>query len=304
MLLQQATNDVIQDVQIQLTQMVPSASWTTTLEQVFSVESAFVGFIPEASEVTNGVKVALALGTVAMQRSADHTNSASGQALKAQENAEVEASDLAGNAADEFASTLVTLGNEFDRIVSDWGRLKTVGGPLLNDQVPWDSNAAGLLLRGYDRLVRRDLYSKLIMANAQVAYYPYISDESYNHDSYDTNDDCFWSNYNIDPYFKLGSRAILFYPSGAPNTDNNPGNRCCDYPHDYDWAMWALVFTQDLEHNCPVNQTQPSTFGLFEPLDPDNQDNLGAYRLWFFTREGYTINQNNSEQPCYDGAGC
>ncbi len=303
LLLQQATNDVLSDLQIQLTQTVPSQSWSTTLEQVFGVASALAGFIPEASTVTAGVQTALALGTAAMNEAAAYTNSAGGQALKAQENEEVQASDLAGNAADEFASTLVTLGNEFDRIVSDWGRLKTVGGPLLNDQVPWDSNAAGLLLRSYDRLVRRDLYTKLIMANAQVAYFPYISDESYNHNSYGSYD-CTWSQDNIDPYWQLATQPFLFYPSGAANTDNLPNNRCCNYPHDYDWAMWALVFPQNLEHECPVYQTQPSTFGLFQPLDPNNQDALGAYRLWFFTREGYMINQNNSQQPCYDGSGC
>jgi hypothetical protein len=303
LLLQQATNDVIQDLQIQLTQMVPKASWTTTLEQVFNVESALVGFIPEASEVTNGVKVALALGTVAMQRSADHTNSASGQSLKAQENAEVQASDLAGNAADEFASTLITLGNEFDRIVSDWGRLKTVGGPLLADQVPWDSNATGLLLRGYDRLVRRDLYTKLIMANAQVIQYPYTSDEAFTTDtSYQHGDfECAWDSENLSNYWQIPAKPLLFYPSGQPNTDYNNG-RCCNYPNDFDWGIWALVFTQHSSDDCARDHTQPSTFGLFQPLDPNNSDALGSYRLWFFTQEGYDVNVTNNTVPCYDAS--
>jgi hypothetical protein len=283
---------------------VSRPGWSAILTQVFGVSSQLVGFVPIGSQISNGVKTALAIGTAAMNLAGNHTNSADGKVLKAQENEEDEAGKLAGDAADEFSQTLVTLGNEFDRSVSDWGRLKTLGGPLLADQVPWDATASGLLLRGYDRLVRRNLYTNLIKANAEVTYYSYTSDESFNHDTYDTDHVCFWSQYQIDPYWQQGTRPNLFYPSGAPNTDTNPGNRCCDYPHDYDWAIWALVFTNNNGESCAVDSAQPSPFGLFDPLDLNNPDALGSYRLWFFTREGYVTNPNHNEQPCYDGAGC
>lgn len=54
-----------------------------------------------------------------------------------------------------------------------------------------------------------------------------------------------------------------------------------------------------------MSRTQPDTtqFGLFQPLDPNNSNSLGAYRLWFYTREGYKINQYNDVRPCYDGSG-
>ena len=47
-----------------------------------------------------------------MNEAASYTNSPAGLALKAQENSEIQAGDLAGKAADAYASTLVTIGNE------------------------------------------------------------------------------------------------------------------------------------------------------------------------------------------------
>ncbi len=300
LLLQQATDEVIDNLQVQLTQPVRRQSWTTTLETIFGVESALVGFIPEASTVTAGLQTALAIGTGSLWETSAYTNSASGVALRAQENAEVEAGDLAGNTADEFAANLITVGNEFDRIVTDWGRLKTLGGPLLADQVPWDGNVSGTLLEGYDRLIRRDLYTKLLQANAQVIYYPYIQDDSFIGNTFwGSGYLCSWDDENIDPYWQLANAPLLFYPSGALNTDNEDSN-CCGYPHGYDWAVWALVYSQNNGASCAIQTTQPSTFGLFKPLDPDDPNALGAYRLWFFTRQGYKVNTNTEQTPCYD----
>jgi hypothetical protein len=304
LLLQQDTNNVLENLQIQLTQPVPRQSWTTTLGLVFGVESTLVGYIPGASAVTGGVKTALTLGTLAMNRAAAHTNSAGGQALKAQENAEDQAAKLAGDAADEFAQTLISLGNEFDRIVSDWGRLKAVGGPLLNDQVPWDSNATGMLLEGYDRLVQRNLYTKLIMVNSQIDFFYLITDQSFIGDTEYANDECTWKEQNIDPYWQLASEPLLFYPSGKANTDGRQGNRCCNYPHDSNWGIWALIFNGNSQDTCTVSDPQPSTFGLFQPLDPNNPSALGMYRLWFFTRSGYKSYPPSSQPtPCYE-VGC
>jgi hypothetical protein len=42
------------------------------------------------------------------------------------------------------------------------GRLKTLGAPMLAGQVPWDGNAAGILLQGYERLVRREFVTQLL----------------------------------------------------------------------------------------------------------------------------------------------
>jgi hypothetical protein len=56
-------------------------------------------------------------------------------------NEEVAEADLAQHAADEYTDSLVTLGNDFKRVVTDWGRLKTVGGPISTGQLVWDPSA-------------------------------------------------------------------------------------------------------------------------------------------------------------------
>ncbi len=318
LLLQQAQDDVLANLtQVQLTDMVPAHSLSGTLEDLFSVAAGLAGFIPGGGAITAGVKTALALGTVAVKDSASTTNSPTGQALRTQENVEIAAGNLAGQAADEFAQTLVSLGDQFDRIVIDWGRLKTLGGPLLANQVPWDSNVTGYLLRSFDTLTRRDMYTKLIGSPnvAEVEYYSYVTDQAYIGDTFSntSNDVCTWSEgNNIDPYYQLANRPVLFYPSGAPNTDTEDtrgqqgsGSSVHFYPFDYQWAVWALVLDSEGGHECAVQHGQPdaTVYGLFKPLDPNDTSALGAYRLWFFTRRGLPSFANGSQQtPCYDGS--
>ena len=208
--------------------------------------------------------------------------------------------------------TLIQLGNQFDRVVTDWGRLKTVGAPLLANQLPWDSNASGSLLRSYNRVILREFYTKLLQSVAQVEHYPYTSDHAFSTDTFKPGNSvqayCSYStgNYNVDPYWSSATVPVLFYPSGVANTDNNPNDGDgTNYPYDYAWATWGLVFNQHSSDRCPMSHAQPNTtqFGLFAPLDPNDPNSLGAYRLWFFTRKGYATNTYTDVQPCYDGSG-
>ncbi len=299
LLLQAAQDQVTQNLQIDLKTSAKSASWLTILGDTLGAAGLIA---PLAGGPVGGpLATAISFATFAVHEAAEHSNTPAGTSLEAQENLEVTAGTLASSAASEYAQSLVTLGNQFDRVVTDWGRLKTVGAPLQAGQLPWDSNAAGYLLQAYDRTIQREFYTKLIQSNAQVIYYPYVTDQSYIGDTgYGSGNECFYEQQNVDPYWQLPSVSLLFYPSGAPNTDTNNGNRCCAYPHDYDWAIWALVYSQNNSDDCPMSDTQPSTFGLFEPLDPNNPDTLGTYRLWFYTRKGYVINTNNNTVPCYD----
>ena len=56
------------------------------------------------------------------------------------------------------------------------------------------------------------------------------------------------------------------------------------YPYDFIWSSWAPVYTKNKSDTCPFTDTLPATFGLFDPLDQDNPDALGVYRVWWFTR--------------------
>ena len=138
-------------------QSAKSASWLGILGDVFKVVGSVSSFIPaEASPgVGTAIATACSLATLATQVAADETTTSAGTAIAAEEAIETHAGEIAAKAADEYARTLVQLGNQFDRVATDWGRLKTLGAPLLSNQLPWDANASGLLLQTYNRVILR-----------------------------------------------------------------------------------------------------------------------------------------------------
>jgi hypothetical protein len=304
LLLEQATNEVVNNLQIDLTTPSSPIRWLRILNDVLGVVGTASNLLalggPQAGAAGGAIRFATGLGAMIANQVAGTTNTPAGSPLKAIENEEITAADLAARAADDFASTIASLGTHFDRIVTDWGRLKTVGAPLAANQLPWDQNAAGLLLASYDRLVRRELYTQLLQANSVVNYYSYISDSQQIVTTYyGSGDYCYW------PDDVAANPQVLFYPSGQPNTDDEDPHGT-SFPYDYQWAIWALTFEHLHGTHCPSNHDNPypNTFGLFEKLDPGNPQALGAYRLWFYTREGYQTVPGGENTPCYDGAGC
>jgi hypothetical protein len=232
-----------------------------------------------------------------MDQVADATNTQAGTSLQAEESADTTAGNMANKAANEFSRSLVSVGNQFDRLVSDWGRLKTLGAPLAANQIAWDSTASGILLQSYDTRVSREYYTQLLQANTVVQVVPYTGDSISVEETFTTSNDlCDWGS------FIQQNPQLLYYPNGFVNNDDNDPNGT-DYPYDYQWGMWTLVFAQYQNESCPGNNHPfPSTFGLFEPLDPNNPEALGTYRLWFYTRENFPTVINNKNTPCYEGS--
>ncbi|HET6673717.1 MAG TPA: hypothetical protein VFG71_00185 [Nitrospiraceae bacterium] len=303
LLLQDDYDKVLKNVQVGLTTPVQSASWTNILSNVFGIETSLLNAIPEGGLVAAGTEIALTVGTVVANEAASRTNSPAGTPLQAQETQEIAAGELASKLADEFAATLISLGGDFDRIVTDWGRLKTLGAPLLAGQVPWDGNSAGLLLQGFDRLVQRELYAQLLPANFVVQQLPYtghdrfIQNTTYHHG----DDECDWEHF-------VNNKAVLYYPNGSVNNDSHD-DKAGKYPWEYQWGIWALTVAKYQNASCPGYSQKypntygyPDTFGLFQPLDPGNPDALGAYRFWFYTRGSLPSVTNNNNTPCYDAS--
>ncbi|MBV9036311.1 MAG: hypothetical protein JO182_17620 [Acidobacteriaceae bacterium] len=294
LLLQQAQNEVISNLQLDLNTPAQSPSWVSIVSDVFGVAQIVAGFTG-AGPVPVGT--ALSLGTFVLSKVSEYTNTPAGSSLKAEENVETTAGNMANKAANEFSLQLVSLGNEFDRIATDWGRLKRLGAPLLADEIPWDANASGILLQAYDRRVSREFYTKLLMPNTVIQVVPYTNDSIYIDLTFgNDNNRCEW------PKYVQNNPQLLYYPNGLPNTDKNDphGNA---FPYDYQWGMWTLIFAQHQGDECPgAHHPFPSTFGLFKPLDPGDPTALGMYRLWFYTRENYPVVINNSQTPCYDGS--
>jgi hypothetical protein len=304
LLLQDDGDKVLENLQVGLTTPAHAASWTGILSDVFGIGSSLLNAIPGGGIVAAGTEVALTVGTAIANQAASHTNSPAGTPLQAQENQEIAAGDLANQLADQFSATLVSLGGEFDRLVTDWGRLKTLGAPLLAGQIPWDDNVTGLLLEGYDRAVQRELYAKLLPTNFVVQHLPYTGhDRVVKNTAYDHGDEiCEWETY-------AKNNAVLYYPNGRINDDRHDSD-AGKYPWNYQWGIWALTLAKYQSDPCPGHDQNykttyhyPGTFGIFHPLDPSNPDALGAYRYWFYTRGSFQIIEQNDNRPCYD-TGC
>jgi hypothetical protein len=307
LLLQQDSSKVVENLQVELTTPAHPATWSVILNQVLGVASALSGFVPGGATVTNGVKTAIAVGSLIAAQAGAHTNTPAGSPLKAEENEEITVAQLAGTAADEFSNTLTSMGGEFDRIVSDWGRLKAMGAPLLGNQIPWDGNSAGQLLAAYDRLYQRDLYTKLLQANNVVQYMPYVG---HTHVITGADQNNAGSTCDFPSYFKKYP-ALLWYPNGSGNYDpndpngTNPNGGQHLFPYDYQWGVYTAVDTSYQGEGCVGNKHDyTNTFGLFSPLDPGNPDALGAYPYWVYTRQGWKNVTNNQLTPCYDEGDC
>jgi len=83
-------------------------------------------------------------------------------------------------AANQFADNLSSIGNDFNRVVSDWGRLSAVGEPIQNGKSTWDPSAAGPCLKVFDLSTRRRYY-QLLMANNSEFFVSHIqkADDEY-----------------------------------------------------------------------------------------------------------------------------
>ncbi|GJL57922.1 MAG: hypothetical protein NPIRA03_07790 [Nitrospirales bacterium] len=302
LLLQDDGDKILKNLQVGLTTPAHAASWTGILNDVFSIGSSLLNAIPGGGIVTAGTEVALTVGTAIASQAASHTNSPAGTPLQAQENQEIAAGNLANQLANQFSATLISLGSEFDRVVTDWGRLKTLAGPLLADQVPWDNNATGLLLQSYDRAVQRELYVQLLPTNFVVQHLPYTGHDLHVQKTSDGSDYiCDWEHF-------ANNKAVLYYPNGRINDDHHDAD-AGKYPKHFQWGIWALTLAKQQNEGCPGNKGNypntydyPDTFGLFQPLDPGNPDALGAYRFWFYTRGSFQTIENNHNQPCYDAS--
>ena len=315
LLLIEAQDRVLRDLQVDLNTPVHQPKWASITNSVLGVLggistiAGLAGAEAGGPIIATGLKTALALGQLGVTIAADETTKAAGTSLKAEENLEAVAAEVAANAAETYSATLGQVAGQFDRIVSDWGRLRAVGGPLAAGLIPWDNSASFLLMKAYDRVIRREFYTSLLQANAQITVFEQASAGPFNTNTWHAIDNtaaCHYDQTTINPYYGRvysgsGSSAqqlpILFYPSGQPNTLFSASN---SYPYDYSWSVWALVLSKNGTDLCPLSDPQPGTFGLFDPLDPDDAGGLGAYRLWWFTRNpGFAV----YTPPDYDHGG-
>lgn len=80
-------------------------------------------------------------------------------------NQQIAGSNLAQYAINQYTHSLVTLGHDLNRVLSDWGRLRMVCGTINSGQSQWDSTAGGYFLRAFNLTARRQFYPTLMASN-------------------------------------------------------------------------------------------------------------------------------------------
>jgi hypothetical protein len=274
-----------------------SSSWTGILSDVFNIMGPVGGLLPLADEATGGISggiyVALGVGSTLLNVASDEANDASGNPLAQQEAIETTASNLAQKAADEYAQNLIALGGQFDRIVTDWGRLKTVGSPLTNNQIPWDARATGILLQSFDLASRRKYFPQLLGANYYIDQEVYGSPDANYHDAY--YEDCDWYDIMNQADSSNQGGSYGFFPGARINgpLSTPAAGQSNLYPDNTWWDPWFVV--QDSgQAGCPQGELlPPGSFGLFDPVNPSNTSSLGIYKPWFYVRGGLPFHQEN-----------
>jgi hypothetical protein len=298
LILQQAEDDVIADVYTSTPPPQPPTAWSAFTQDVFPTLANLAGFAPGG----NYVKTALGIGTLVIDSTVERTNNANGQSQLMQRlaNQNVAASQLAQTAVDQYTESLISLGNDFNRIATDWGRMKAIGGPLASGQLQWDDSASGYFLRAFNLTARRQYYPALMRnSNFWIGHISYANPSYYPNDNqyyYDNNDGCGLGRIqrgqeSNDPAFA----GVAWYPGVIQSTNGNEKN-----PGAYWWDVWAFG-SPAINAKCPDGQsgTLPGTFGMFDPIDQNNPSALGLWKPYFFQRSGLKIYPNSN--PYYNG---
>jgi hypothetical protein len=292
LILQQASDDVQADIfkNSSPPATTPSA-WSTFTTDVFPTLSNLAGFIPGG----NAIKTALGIGTLVINSETERSNDANGnsQLMLSLAAEDIAASELAQFTVDQYTDSLVTLGNDFNRILSDWGRLKTLGGPMASGQLQWDSAAQGYFLRAFNLTVRRQFYPALIKADSSF----FVTHIRYGDDHYFASDDDFeWGNNEgcaISHFSQaqdhggfvdnVDYRGTAWYPGVIQANSGSGSNHGAFW-----WDIWALSHSPGTNDNCPDpagnNGSLPSTFGMFDPIDQNSTTGLGLWKAFFFNR--------------------
>jgi hypothetical protein len=92
--------------------------------------------------------------------------------------------------------------------------------------------------------------------------------------------------------------GAAWYPGVLQGAQSPDGSKT---PNAYWWDVWALGTYDATNSKCPDGSSDsplPSSFGMFDPINPNNTGALGIWKPYFFERSGITtIPQDNG---CYD----
>jgi hypothetical protein len=302
LLLTQDVNNIIGNIQFVNTSTSTNASCDTCIFQdSLTIAADAAGFVPILG---SALKLGFGVGNMVTSLTAEHTHDPNGRPLIEQQQDLVTAGTLAGSAAKQYQEILTSIGGNFDRTVSDWGRLQSVGQLLQTGAIIWDGSFEGALLQAHELAAQRSFYPQL-MANGYVSIHylygapginsvPAANGFACNVAAQIQNNGDSTSNLqtiNPDVYgFWPGA------PIGGPGTTYLTSKY--NYPRELWWDFWQLstlpAYQTAVSQNVifPACEQYPvlpqasffSTTQLFHPIDPSNPGALGLYKPWFFQR--------------------
>jgi hypothetical protein len=292
LILQQAASDIKADVDVDDTAATSPSPWSVFTSDVVPVLSNLAGFFgPEGTVAYN----ALGIGSLVIDNVTDRSNDASGvsQTMHALAQEEVAVANLAQHEADQYVDSLATLGNDFKRIVNDWGRLQTVGGPIATGQLVWDPSATSIFLRAFDLATRRQFYPTLMRSNpnffvTRVKYGDVQYDGRDDHNTYENHEQCDQSRFhvaqdNLTGFDNEGEdmRGTAWWP-GVQQVSNGGNSDDPHHPPAYWWDIWALGLGPETNNHCPIPSygSLPSTYGMFDPVAADDAYQTNGLGLW------------------------
>jgi hypothetical protein len=180
---------------------------------------------------------------------------------------------LASDAASNFADGEYQIGNLFDLILSDWGKLQALGLPLDQGKIVWDDSLTGEILGNYDRSIRKQYLISLMAGVFGVEHDAQVVGAS--------TPPSGWIFEGNPPPFgprpDLSLPAEILLPSGPNGQTPSSGNNGQYYDA---YVLW--------NHQSPFIGAQPVSSQvltpLFAPLNLDDPSQLGQYQPWFFTK--------------------
>ena len=313
-ILQQANDELLGNVHYVTSALVSGGGWKQDTEDAFKIAGPLVSLTANAVEPGSGaivgplVNSGFGVADLLMDQAAKRITDPNGRSLIEQAHEQIAASALAQQKADQYADTLVTIGADFTRIVSDWGRLQRVAGPILDNHFVWAPETDGALLKCFDAAIRRSFYSELMPTTYAPVHYGWSDPGEASFSSYGYRpgySQCyFWQGLpgllqsNPDSYAFLPGALIDGPGSTVSFSVNVQGDV---FPIDLWWDVWLLQDSND-DPTCPTSDTSQlptqafyNATGLFRPLDPADPTPLGFYKPWFYTRSGFTVNEQGSQ---------
>ena len=303
-------SEVINSLVVTAPQPASTPNWLSVTEDIFNVVGPASGFLgltgPEGTGAAVALQTAIGLGTTLVSTSAMETNDGSGAPLMQQEEAVLSTvGQLAATATNQFNENFLSLGNTFDRILNDWGRLQAVAGPLTDSTLTWKDQTTGYLLQAYSVAVRREFYAAVLSQTHRIVHFEYAKPDPDPNGA--TNGSCNFGDFMDYAQTPRESRAWL--PGAMIDGPYvQATQRHYFYQNDKWWDLWLFEpdsAPTDCSNTGKIDSKQFfQQTGLFTPIDTDTSTpGLGLYKPTFYKRSGLPVVDSNTNNP-YWGCDC